>query len=153
MSMNRIARYMTPCPHSIGANQRLAVAHRFMRDHDIRHLPVMEGGKLVGILSQRDLYFIETLAGVDPEQVAVEEAMTPQPFTVDPRTSVGRVVHEMAEHKYGCSVVVDGDTVVGLFTTTDAMRMLADLWRQQSGRRKTSTSHRGRSIPTEEVER
>ena len=56
-----IRDYMTESPHSIGANQTLATAHEMMRAHQIRHLPVLRAGKLVGIVSQRDLYLVETL--------------------------------------------------------------------------------------------
>jgi acetoin utilization protein AcuB len=119
-----ISRFMTICPHTIGASQTLAAAHRFMREHQIRHLPVLEGSELVGVVSQRDLYFIETLKGVDPELVTVEEAMSQAPFVIDPDASVARVVREMAKQKYGCAVVADKGEVIGVFTTTDALRVL-----------------------------
>ena len=53
----------------------MAAAHRLMRRHKIRHLPILQEGKLVGVLSQRDLYFLETLKDVNPEEVNVSEAM------------------------------------------------------------------------------
>src|SRR5690606_1318822 len=83
----RIERYMTQSPHTIGRDQTLAAAHRVMREHGIRHLPVLEGGKLVGIVSQRDLHLLETLDDVDPEQVEVSEAMTQDVYAVGPRTA------------------------------------------------------------------
>ena len=46
---------MTETPHSIGKDQPLAVAHRLMKEHDLRHLPVLEQGKLVGLVSERDV--------------------------------------------------------------------------------------------------
>ena len=122
-----IERYMTPGPFSIGQEQSLAQAHKLMRDYQIRHLPVLHGGKLVGVLSDRDLHLIETLRDVDPERVTVEEAMSPTVYTVSPRAPLDEVVREMARHKYGCAVVEDGGKVVGVFTTVDALRAFADV--------------------------
>lgn len=122
-----IVKYMTVCPITIGADQTLATAHRVMRARKIRHLPVLRGGELVGVLSQRDLYFLETLAGVDSATAAVEEAMTPDPFVVDPDASVRRVVREMAAKRYGCAIVAQRGEVLGLFTTVDALLLLGDL--------------------------
>jgi acetoin utilization protein AcuB len=122
-----IDRYMTPAPHSIGQEQPLAQAHKLMRDHQIRHLPVLHGGKLVGVLSDRDLHLIETLRDVDPETVTVEEAMSPTVYTIAPKAALDEVVREMARHKYGCAVIEDGGKVVGVFTTVDALRAFADM--------------------------
>jgi acetoin utilization protein AcuB len=123
----RIDKYMTPSPHSIGQEQSLAQAHRLMRAHTIRHLPVLHGGKLVGVLTDRDLHLIETLRDVVPESVTVEEAMSPTVYTVAPHAALDEVVREMSAHKYGCAVVEDNGKLVGVFTTVDAMRAFADL--------------------------
>jgi acetoin utilization protein AcuB len=122
-----IDRYMTTSPHSIGQEQPLIQAHKLMRAHHIRHLPVLHGGKLVGVLSERDLHIVETLRDVDPEKVLVEEAMTPSVYSVSPRAPLDEVVREMAEHKYGSAVVMDNNKVVGMFTTIDAMRAFGEL--------------------------
>lgn len=120
-----IEELMTPTPETIGRKQPLAVAHRMMRDRQIRHLPVLDAGKVVGIVTDRDLHLIETLKGTDINTVAVEEAMTPDPYCV-PRTAVlENVVREMARHKYGSVLVVDEDRVVGIFTAVDALRAFA----------------------------
>lgn len=131
MTNPTIERFMTKAPHTIGHHQTLAAAHRMMNEHGIRHLPVLEAGKLVGILSQRDLHFIETLKDVDPEEVKVSEAMTQEAFTVSPRATVRKVVAEMAEHKYGSAVVMDKDRVVGVFTTVDALRALYSILEEE----------------------
>jgi len=123
----RITNYMTHSPLSIGQEQTLAHAHRLMREHTIRHLPVLHGGKLVGLISDRDLHLIETLRDVDPENVLVEEAMTTSVYSVSPQAHLDAVVGQMAEQKYGCAVVMDQGRVVGMFTTIDAMRALAEL--------------------------
>lgn len=122
-----VSKYMTTTPHTIGVEQSMARAHRTMREHGIRHLPVLRGGVLVGVLSDRDLHLIETLRDVDPEKVLVEEAMTQMPFFVSPETALDTVVGEMAEHKYGCVVVMQNNHVVGIFTTVDACRAFAEL--------------------------
>ena len=122
-----IQKYMTTQPHSIGQEQKMAMAHKMMREHRFRHLPVLTGGKLVGLLSDRDLNLIETLRDVDPEQVRVEDAMTGDPYTVAPDSPLDEVVSAMAEHKYGCAVVMQNDKLVGIFTTVDACRAFAEL--------------------------
>jgi acetoin utilization protein AcuB len=128
MGSPTIGHFMTRAPHTVGRDQSLEVAHRLMNEHRVRHLPVLESGRLVGVVSQRDLYFIETLRDVDPGQVTIAEAMSVDVFTVTPRTTVRKVAQEMAERKLGSAVVVDEDgKVVGVFTTTDALRALVEV--------------------------
>lgn len=121
-----IAERMTRTPHLIGAEQPLRAAHDLMRAHEIRHLPVLHGGKLIGVLSVRDLHLVETLPGVDPDSVRVEEAMSQDVYAVPPRTPLKQVVSEMVTRKLGSAVVVDGTKVIGIFTTTDALELLAE---------------------------
>jgi acetoin utilization protein AcuB len=126
-----IDRFMSRSPQTIGHDQSLAAAHRLMNEQGIRHLPVLERGKLVGLLSQRDLHLIETLKDVDPQEVQVNEAMSSEIFTVGPRASVRKVAAAMAEHKYGSTIVTEGDQVVGVFTTVDALRALFTLLEEE----------------------
>jgi acetoin utilization protein AcuB len=125
MSMTEtIEAFMTRSVHTIGTKTVLADAHRMMNDNGIRHLPVLEGGRLVGMLSQRDLHLIETLKDVDPKEVRVEEAMSQDCYTAGPETPLAQVAREMARHKYGSAVILRGAEVLGIFTTTDALRAL-----------------------------
>ncbi len=133
MSKHTIRRYMTVNPTVIGSGRTLAEAHQTMRDRRVRHLPVVDDGKLVGIVSQRDLYLLETLRGVDIATERVGEAMTADPFTTSPDAPLDQVAAEMAEHKYGCAVVLEEDAVVGVFTTVDALRALAGILRRVRG--------------------
>ncbi|HEU5072896.1 MAG TPA: CBS domain-containing protein [Polyangiaceae bacterium] len=126
-----IQRFMTASPHTIGQDQTLAAAHRMMQEHSIRHLPVLDGGKLVGILSLRDLHFIETLTDTDQNRVQVSEAMSQNVFAIGPRSSVRKVAAEMAEQKYGSAIVIDKGQVVGIFTTVDALKALSSLLDEQ----------------------
>ena len=122
-----IREFMTRNPVTIGDQMPLATAHRVMRENGVRHLPVLSSGKLVGVLSLRDLHFIETLPGVDPQEVLVSEAMSPDVYTATPSTPLDEIVSAMAENKYGSVVVVDRGRTVGVFTTVDALRALRKL--------------------------
>ncbi|WP_375767910.1 CBS domain-containing protein [Archangium gephyra] len=122
-----IDEFMTRTVHTIGTQSPLAEAHRIMNEHAIRHLPVLEGGKLVGVVSMRDLHLIETLKGVDPKEVAVEEAMAQDAYTVPPGTALLEVARTMAMHKYGSAVVARDGRVEGIFTTIDALKALEAL--------------------------
>jgi acetoin utilization protein AcuB len=122
-----INQFMTPDPHCIGRHQMLSSAHELMRKHRVRHLPVLDGGRLVGILSQRDLFFVETLRDVDPGKVCVEEAMSSNVYAVSPDRALGEVAAKMVETKYGCAVVTREQSVVGIFTTNDALRVIVGL--------------------------
>jgi acetoin utilization protein AcuB len=126
-SIPKIQAYMTTSPHTIGADQTLAHAHEVMRQHRLRHLPVLAARRLVGLVSDGDLNMVETLRDVDPTRVRVEEAMTQEVYSVTPDAPLDEVVKEMARHKYGSAVVVDNGHVVGIFTTVDACRAFADM--------------------------
>lgn len=115
---------MTVSPHSIGKDQTLTTAHALMRQHHIRHLPVLDGGSLVGVVSQRDLYLLETLDEVDLDEVTVEEAMSQEVYCVTPTTTLREVAEQLIEHKYGCAIVMQGRTAAGIFTTIDALQAL-----------------------------
>jgi acetoin utilization protein AcuB len=97
-----------------------------MRQHGIRHLPVLEGGRVVGLLSERDALLVESLPGVNPTVVRVDEAMAQDVFQVSPEDPVAEVVETMIDRKVGSAVVVDEDRTVGVFTTVDALRALRD---------------------------
>jgi len=96
-----------------------------MNEHGIRHLPVLHGGALVGLVSQRDIQLLESLQGVESTEVTVEEAMSQDVLTAKPRESVQAVSGRMARRKAGSAVVVEKGRVLGIFTTIDALKVLA----------------------------
>ena len=122
-----VGAVMTPQPVTIGRLETLTTAHRLMRSHAIRHLPVLEHGDLVGIVSQRDLLFLETIHGVDVDRDIVEDAMTTDTYSVAPDTPIATVAKQMARKRYGCAVVMERGRVAGIFTATDALRIVADV--------------------------
>jgi acetoin utilization protein AcuB len=134
-----VEQHMTVSPVVVGVGDTLASAHRLMRERGIRHLPVLDAGRLVGVVSQRDLYLAESLDGVDPVTDTVREAMSGEPYAVPPGAPLDEVAATMAERRLGSAIVVDRGAVIGVFTTTDALRALAGL----VGRRRVRGADRG----------
>jgi acetoin utilization protein AcuB len=122
-----ISKFMTTLPHTIGSEQSLVKAEKMMSEYRVRHLPVLHGGQLVGILSDRDLKLVESFRDVDPEKITVEEAYTPDPYIVSPTSSLSDVCQTMAAEKYGCAIVCDNHKLVGIFTWVDALNAFHEL--------------------------
>jgi len=121
-----VRAFMSAAPFTIGRAQSLTVAQRLMRAHGIRHLPVLDCGRLVGLLSERDVFLIESLPGTNPTDVRAEEAMVQELLTTAPDAPLAEVIRAMVERKVGSAVVLEGDHVVGVLTTIDALRALLD---------------------------
>lgn len=122
-----IRERMSPMPYTLGRDQSMSEAARRMQEHGIRHLAVLHAGKMIGVVSDRDIALVETLEGVDPEVLQVHEAMTPDPYAVQANAPLADVVEEMAQHKYGAALVLEGEKLVGIFTTIDALHLAHDL--------------------------
>src|SRR5690348_6650695 len=90
-----VREFMTPSPFTVGRESSLAAARQIMRKHLVRHLPVLHGGRIEGVVSERDLLFLESIPGVNPTLVRVEEAMVQDVFTVSPETPVGEAIETM----------------------------------------------------------
>lgn len=133
MARHTVRRFMTAGPHSISSQHTLAEAHRLMREKGIRHLPVVDDGRLAGVVSQRDLYLLETLRGVELARERVEDAMSDEPYVVSPDAPLDEVAEAMATRRHGSALVVERSEVVGIFTSTDALRALVILLRQGPG--------------------
>lgn len=121
------AAFMTSQPITIGRKESLATAHHLMRAHGVRHLPVLEHGDLVGIVTQRDLLFLETIQGVDIDNDTVEDAMSTDIYAVPPDAPIASVAKQMARKRFGCAVVIERGRVAGVFTATDALRFIAEV--------------------------
>jgi acetoin utilization protein AcuB len=123
-----VERYMTKVPAAVTLEETVASATRLMRKLEVRHLPVVDDQhKTIGIVSDRDLQVVAALEGFEPDRTPVEMAMIPDPLHVTPETPLKEVAIMMASAKVGSCVVTQGDDLVGLFTTIDALDALVSL--------------------------
>ncbi|HEX8106523.1 MAG TPA: CBS domain-containing protein [Kofleriaceae bacterium] len=130
-SVPSVSHVMTAQPWTIERDATLRDAHALMQAHQIRHLPVLEGGRLVGLVTDRDLRLLEATTPVDAATTPVDRAMTDRPFIVTSDTALDEVVSIMSDHKYGSAIVVGRDGVEGIFTSVDACRVLAELLQRE----------------------
>ena len=121
---------------TLNAGDTLDLADDIMRLGRIRHMPITADGKLVGILSQRDLFraAISSVLQLRPAaerewlaKIAVREAMTTKVCTIAPGASAHEAVKLMLEKRIGCVPVVEDENLVGLLSESDCMRYLARL--------------------------
>jgi len=108
-------------------------AREIMEEHRINQLPVIAGGKLVGIVTDRDLrdafpsvfeppaVTAKRKAPADPKQIKVEMVMTPHVLTVSPKTPLTEAVKVMWRERIAALPVVEGTRVVGIVTRSDVL--------------------------------
>jgi CBS domain-containing protein len=126
-----IGSVMTRLPLVVSIDDGIDAAERIMQEHGFRHLPVLDGDKLVGIVSQRDVALLlnPALSFGDRKRVRIRSVCTRDPYVVDEDEPLDRVVLEMAERHLGSAIVARDGQVIGIFTVTDACRVLSRLLR------------------------
>ena len=128
---------MTPSPAAVSPETTIGEAWDLMRELDIRHLPVVDGGLLVGMLSDRDLTYLDlrrALAADGIEAVKRElarpvvEVMSSDVVCTDVEGDLGDIVDLLLEYKVGAIPVVRGDLrqLVGIISYVDVLRILRD---------------------------
>jgi acetoin utilization protein AcuB len=135
--MRTIGHYMTHQPWSVQADDSIAVARLMLAQRQIRHLPVLDGGKLIGMVTDREL----PKPG-DGDATTVEQVMT---FAqeVDASTAFADALELMEEGRRDAVVITTREGgVAGIFTSMDAVRLLREKLR--SRQRKPEATHRAR---------
>ncbi len=134
--MITVAEAMTRDPLTIGPQASLLDAQALMASKGIRHLPVMENNRLVGILSETDLLAATAsqLEVRDDTELAMQEAATPvsacmtaRVAVVHPRDSLRRAGLFLQKNRYGCLPVLEEDQLVGIITEYDFVNMALQL--------------------------
>jgi acetoin utilization protein AcuB len=119
---------MTPFPYFVEGTASISIAEEMMRRHEIRHLPVMEGGKLVGVVSDRDVRLVlDPRLQAPPDDHCVGDICTRDVYTVELMDPLDEVLREMARRHIGSALVVRQGKLAGIFTVTDACRLFAEL--------------------------
>ena len=114
---------MTSNPCSIDANKSVAYAARMMRDEDVGIAPIVEGDRLVGVLSDRDIAVRVVAEGLDPERVKVSEVASRDVVTLDPHQDLDEALRLLARHQVRRLPVVEEDgRVVGVLAQADVAR-------------------------------
>lgn len=104
----------------------VADAIELSRAHNIRHLPILDAGRVVGIATDRDLRLTLDPGG-DAEQAVVQDIMTSSPIVVSPDTPVESAAALLSEHRIGCLPVIEDDELVGILTRSDLLRAFVEL--------------------------
>jgi CBS domain-containing protein len=107
---------------SVRPDDDLTVAAQIMRWAGVRHLPVLENGEVIGVLTERDLLRHRAEAGTsDDADLLVRNFMTRPPHTIGPDEDLAAACAMMVARRIGCLPVVDGGKLVGIVTTTDLL--------------------------------
>ena len=114
---------MTSDPCTIDADKSVAYAAKMMRDEDVGLAPIVEGDKLIGMLTDRDIAIRVVAEGRNPEQVTVREVATQQVVTIDPEQDLSEALRIMAKHQVRRLPVVEEDgRLVGVVAQADVAR-------------------------------
>ena len=121
---------------TISASERLSTVEDIMTMGHVRHMPVVQGGQLVGVVSERDLLraSLSALSEHRDEErraflnvVEIARVMSTPPIVVEPEALIEEAAMTMADKKIGCLPVLDGDELVGMLTETDVLRWVAGI--------------------------
>lgn len=131
-----VREIMMGSPVTLRPEDTLDLANNVISLGRIRHIPVVEDGKLVGLLSERDLMGAAAnhIFGLKPrsksallKSILIKDVMKKRVVTVTPDTPIKEAAHVMAEKKIGCVPVVEDGALIGLVTTTDILRYVESL--------------------------
>ncbi len=120
-----VKEWMTPDPMTTSAETRLIDAYRRMIEYEIRHLPVVQDGQLIGILSTVDVGRRLAAVGVtDWSDTTVRDVMTPDPLTTAPDAELARVATVLHNARVSALPVMEKGALIGIITTDDLLGAL-----------------------------
>lgn len=123
-----VRQYMTHLPVEVERCETAQETFDVMETHGVHHIPVMSGSHLHGILSRDNLLEAQLRLGDQFAGTSIASLCTSDPLVVSPIEPIDAVVRKMQRRKTDCALVMDGGFVVGVFTTTDVMRFVADFF-------------------------
>ena len=121
----KVSEWMVPDPVTVTPQTEVREAIRLMRRHSIRHLPVVEGSEMVGLVTAGDLR--ELILPSMVETIYLRDVMIAEPITVSPDTHIDEAARTIFENKIGGLPVVDGKRLVGIITVSDILKAFIDI--------------------------
>lgn len=120
-----VAKFTTRNPVTATVDTAIDELRRLMKEHGIRHLPIVRGNAIVGVVSDRDVRLVAGLTLAEKLQVRAGDIMTPEPLFVTAGTPLDEVARTLSERRIGSVIVNDeAGALVGIFTLTDALDAL-----------------------------
>jgi len=126
-----IDEFTTPDPITASDDATLDELKKLMELHEIRHIPIIKHGHVVGTVSESSLHLVSGLNKREKSLVLAGDIMTPNPVFVDSTMTLGDVAFEMSFNKVDCVIVNEGDSFLGIFTITDALNALVEISRDE----------------------
>ena len=124
----QVNKYMTRKPSFTYKDEKVLTAKKMMYQLGCTHLPVMEAGTVVGVISERDILYLFQIESEDIENLTVEEAMTEDFYAVDLDDDITVVSKYMVENRIGSAIILNKDkSLAGIYTYTDALRAVVDI--------------------------
>jgi acetoin utilization protein AcuB len=123
-----VGAVMTSFPYFVEADDSVRKIEKMMDDHNIRHLPVQEKGRVVGIVTERDLHHA-IMRAASPEEkgkVKARDVMVGEPYAVVFNTPLNEVVAEMAKRRIGSAIVLRHGKLAGVLSAVDVCRIFAE---------------------------
>lgn len=127
-----VEEFTTPNPITATTHSKVEELVRVMKEHGIRHIPILHNEKVVGIVSERDLKVVAGLKMLEKSLLTAADIMSVDPVTVDSSTLLDEVAFEMSEKKIGSVIVTENDQFVGIFTVTDALNAFIEAARAEN---------------------
>jgi acetoin utilization protein AcuB len=136
LGLSRVRDYMTPDPATLDSKNTLLDAVLMLRRLELRHIPILDDGRMVGILTDRDVGRVapSMLMGISPqdynrvfEDTPVAKVMTRNLLSTTPGAPLAEAVHLLYNHKVGCLPVLEDGRLVGIITVVDMLQALHDL--------------------------
>lgn len=121
-----ISNYLVERPYSVASLATLRHAAGRMAAYGIRHLPVMEGERVAGLVRESELHILERWGDVPFDTTTVAEVMCFDVHFVHPSSTLGTVIRDMRRGRFDHTMVLDRERLVGIFTITDALALLAN---------------------------
>ena len=120
--MPKVREVMTSNPETCPADASVVEAARAMAQHDVGPIPVVDGERIVGLLTDRDIVVRVVAKGLDPQSTTVSEIASSDLSTVSPDEDLDRALTLLAERQVRRLPVVEGDKLVGILAQADVAR-------------------------------